>query len=126
MNISDKLLAFDETLAETGDAGARLRNYLLTAERDKGKAHSLAMVLNSVNETARNLTTAAAKAMVIIATELKSLYADYDRNPHELIINWKEIESVSEIPITTRISKTYKKLHSFVTMMHLFINPDDQ
>jgi hypothetical protein len=126
LSISDKLLAFDETIAESGDAGGRLKSYLLTAERDKGKARSLTLLLNKVNEDALTLISAATKELVVIATELKSLYADYDKNPYELIINWKEIESVSEVPITTRISQTYKKIHSFVTMMRLFANDEEQ
>jgi hypothetical protein len=122
--LSEKVLAFDETLAETGDAGSRLKNYLLKAERDKGVARSLSIVLSGVNDEARRLSTAAAKALVVIGTELKNLCADYEKSIHELIVNWKEIESVSEVPIPTRISKTYKKIHGFVTILHLFMNPE--
>jgi hypothetical protein len=126
MDISEKLLAFDNSLADDGETVTRLKNYLLKAERDKGQARSLRIILSTVNDDARSLSVATAKGLIALGTQLKKLYSDYEKSPHEYIINWKEIESVSEVPISQRISAAHKKIYNFVRMLKLFIEPSEE
>ncbi|MDR1326243.1 MAG: DUF5312 family protein [Treponema sp.] len=126
MTIIEKLLLFDEDLADDRETASRMKNYLLRADRDKGQAHSLKILLNTVNDTARKLSVTAAKELIALGIQLKNLYNDYEKNPHEYIINWKEIESVSETPIIQRISAVHKRIYNFVRMLKLFIEPAEE
>ncbi|MDR2537206.1 MAG: DUF5312 family protein [Treponema sp.] len=122
MTISEKLILFDEDLADDRETSSRMKGYLLRADRDKGQAHSLKILLNTVNEAARKLSVAAAKELITLGIQLKNLYNDYEKTPHEYIINWKEIESASETPISQRIGAVHKRIYNFVRMLKLFID----
>jgi hypothetical protein len=126
MDITEKLLAFDNSLADDGEIVTRMKNYLLKAERDKGQARSLRIILNTINDDARGLSVATAKSLITLGTQLKKLYGDYEKSPHEYIINWKEIESASEIPLSQRIGAAHKKIYNFVRMLKLFIEPEEE
>lgn len=126
MTISERLISFDEDLSDDRETTSRMKNYLMRADRDKGQAHSLRILLGTVNEAARNLSVAAAKELITLGIQLKILYNDYEKNPHEYIINWKEIESASETPIIQRIGAAHKQIYNFIRMLKLFIEPAEE
>ncbi|MDR0636340.1 MAG: DUF5312 family protein [Treponema sp.] len=126
MSISEKLLAFDDDLADDKETTSRMKNYLLRADRDKGQARSLSILLSTVNETARKLSVSAAKELIALGIQLKNLYNDHEKIPHEYIINWKEIESASKIPIIQRIGAAHKQIYNFVRILKLFIEPAEE
>ncbi|MDR2419687.1 MAG: DUF5312 family protein [Treponema sp.] len=125
MTISEKLLLFDEELADDKETSSRMKNYLLRADRDRGQAHSLKILLNMVNETARKLSVSAVKELILLGIQLKNLYTDYEKKPHEYIINWKEIEGASETSINQRIGAAHKRIYNFVRILKLFIEPPE-
>jgi hypothetical protein len=120
MAVSEELLVFDDKLGENGEHGARLKAALVKVDRDKGQAKYVRIILNSVNEQAQNMIVQAAQALIVIGKHLKSIVEDYQKNPHELIINWKELEAASEEPLAKRIAGIYKKIYYFVQMMQFF------
>jgi hypothetical protein len=120
MSISEKLIAFDESLADDGELGVRLRNALAKAERDKDQLKHLRILLKGVNDDAQRMVNGSAQALIAIGKNLKSLLEDYQRLPHELLINWKEIELASEKPIDERAIEVYKKIYYFVQLMQFF------
>ena len=65
----------------------------------------------------------AAKELIVLGIQLKHLYNDHEKIPHEYIINWKEIESASKIPIIQRIGAAHKQIYNFVRILKLFIEP---
>jgi hypothetical protein len=121
--VSDKLIVFDEDLADDKDTTSRMKNYLFRADRDRGQARSLKILLDSVNDAARKLSVTAVKELIALGTQLKNLYNDHEKTPHEFIVNWEEIESASETPIIQRISAVHKQIYNFVRMLKLFIEP---
>ncbi|MDR1399594.1 MAG: DUF5312 family protein [Treponema sp.] len=126
MTITEKVLAFDEELADDRETTSRMKNYLLRADRDKGQAHSLRILLNTVNENARKLSVMTAKELIALGIQLKNLYNDHEKIPHEYIVNWKEIESASETPIIQRIAVAHKQIYNFVRILKLFIEPAEE
>ncbi|MFA6508480.1 MAG: DUF5312 family protein [Treponemataceae bacterium] len=120
MTVSEKLIAFDESLADDGELGLRLRNYLAKADRDKDQLKNLRVTLKSVNEDAQRMINSSAQALITIGKNLKNVLEDYQRTPHELIINWKEIEFASERPIADRVTEVYKRIYYFVQLMQFF------
>jgi hypothetical protein len=126
MELSDKLIAFDETLSDDGENGSRLKASIVKADRDKSQARYVTIILNSVNEAAQELINLAVQSLIMVGKNLKGLYEDYQKNPHELVINWKELESASEAPLGQRIADTYKKIYYFIQIMQLLSKPAEE
>jgi hypothetical protein len=120
MSISEKLVIFDEALADDGETGARLRSYLAKAERDKDQQKNLRNLLKIVNEDAQRMINGSAQSLIVIGKNLKNVLEDYQKTPHELIVNWKEIELASEQPIADRVTDVYKRIYYFVQLMQFF------
>ncbi|QQO10761.1 DUF5312 family protein [Breznakiella homolactica] len=123
MGISEEILAFDEALSDNGENGSRLKAALAKVDRDKGQAKYIRIILKSVNEEAQKMIILSAQALIVIGKHFKGILEDYQKNPHELIMNWKEIESTSEEPIAQRITEVYKKIYYFIQMMQFFARP---
>ncbi len=124
LKISDELLAFDDKLAEDTDFGLRMRNAMAKADRDKDQLKILRTLLKTVNEDAQRMINTSAQSLIAIGKNLKNVLEDYQRTPHELFINWKEIELASEQPIAARITEVYKRIYYFVQLMQYFAKAD--
>ncbi|MDR1178101.1 MAG: DUF5312 domain-containing protein, partial [Spirochaetaceae bacterium] len=109
MTVSEEILAFDEKLGEDGENGSRLKAAMVKVDRDKGQAKYVRIILKAVNEEACQMITKAAQALIVVGKHLKSALEDFQKNPHELIINWKELEASSGEPLGKRIAGIYKK-----------------
>src|SRR6056297_1615271 len=96
MEVSEKLLKFDDSLGEDGERGARIKTYMARSDKDKNAMVSLRKVLKETNDEALELIQTTAQNLIVIGKGLKQVLEDYDKKPHELIINWKEIEQYSE------------------------------
>jgi hypothetical protein len=123
MGLSDELIAFDETLSDTGENGSRLKAAIVKADRDKSQARYVVLILKSVNEKAQQLVVTAAQSLVGLAKGLKALIDDHEQGSRELLMNWKELETVSETPIAQRMTSTYKKIYCFVQVLQLLLTP---
>ncbi|MDR1586210.1 MAG: DUF5312 domain-containing protein [Treponema sp.] len=123
MELSDKLIAFDETLSDSGENGSRLKAAIVKADRDKGQARYLALILKTVNEEAFNIINLATRSLIIVGRSLKNLLEDLQKPSHDLLMNWKELESLSEAPLTQRTSDAYKQIYYFVRMMQFYAKP---
>jgi hypothetical protein len=121
MGLSDELIAFDETLSDTGENGARLKTAIVKADRDRSQARYVGLILKSVNENARDLIATAAQNLIALAKSLKVLFEDYQKSSRELLINWKELEVVSDSPIAQRMGDAYKKIYYFVQILQLLV-----
>jgi hypothetical protein len=126
MEISDKLIAFDETLSDDGENGSRLKASIVKADRDKSQARYVTIILDSVNEAALELINLAAQSLIVVGKNLKVLFEDYQKNPHALVINWKELEGASEAPLGQRMADTYKKIYYFIQIMQFLSKPAEK
>jgi hypothetical protein len=121
MGISDKLTAFDETLSDKGENGSRLKNAMLKADHNKSSAKYVRLILNTVNDEVKGMINAAAQSLITIGKNLKGVIDDYQKSPHDLIINWKELEGTSEIPLIQRLTVNYKRIYFFVQLLQLLM-----
>jgi serine/threonine protein kinase len=126
MEITEKLLAFDETFSETGTNGSRLKAALVKADRDKGQAKYIRIIMKTGNEEAQEMINTTAQALIIIGKNFKNILEDYAKNPKELIVNWKELESISEEPLPQRVAAVYKKMYYFVQLMQFFTGSSEE
>jgi hypothetical protein len=125
MALVDTLLAFDETFSDEGENGSRLKASLIKSDRDKSQARYVTVILKSVNEEAQNIIIAAGKSLIVVGRNLKGLIDDYQKPHHELIINWKELEGVSEVPLGQRMTDTYKRIYYLIQMMQFYAKPQE-
>jgi hypothetical protein len=126
MAVADEILTFDEALADNGENGSRLKAAIVKADRDKGQAKYIGIILKSVNDQAQKMINRSANSLIVIGRNFKSILEDYPKNPHEMIINWKELESASESPLPQRIAAVYKQLYSFVQIMQFFAHSPEE
>jgi hypothetical protein len=82
--------------------------------------------LKNVNEEALGLINQSAQLLIVVGKNLKNLLDDYQKPSHELVMNWKELEGVSEVPIDQRIAGAYKKIYYFIQMMQFFAKPAEE
>ncbi|MDR1421131.1 MAG: DUF5312 domain-containing protein [Treponema sp.] len=125
MGISDELVAFDDTFSDDGEKGGRLKAAIVKADRDKSQARYVTVILKSANEEAEELIQRTAQFLITVGKNLKSLIEDYQKSRRELIMNWKELEGASEIPLGQRMTGTYKKIYYFIQMMQFFAKPKE-
>jgi hypothetical protein len=126
MDLSDRLIDFDETLSDNGENGSRLKASIVKADRDKSQARYVTIILKSANEAAQELINEAAQSLIVVGKNVKGLLEDYQKTPHELIVNWKELEGASEAPLAQRIADAYKKIYYFIQMMQLLSKPAEE
>jgi hypothetical protein len=121
MSIADKVNTFDDTLSDTGEHGSRLKNAMLKADHNKSSAKYVRVILSTVNDEAKGLINTAAQSLIVIGKNLKGVIDDYQKSPHELIINWKELESVSEASLIQRLTVNYKRIYFFIQILQLLM-----
>ena len=91
METSTKLTEFDDSLAEDGEMGVKIKNLLVRADKDKNAMASLRQILKQINDQAHKYITNSAQNLIVVGKSLKNVYDDHGKQPHELILNWKEI-----------------------------------
>ena len=123
MEMSDKLIVFDESMADGGENGSRLKASIVKADRDKSQARYVILILKTVNDQAIDMIKQSALSLIVLGKSLKTLLDDIQKPKHELLMNWKDLEGISEIPLTQRIAESYKRLYYFVQLIQAFAGP---
>jgi hypothetical protein len=126
MDVSDKILQFDEELADEGELGTRMRSALAKADRDKDAMKYLRGSLKETNDKATAMISRAAVNLIGIGRQLKSLIEDLAKPHHDILINWKEVESQSPRPLKTWLVDTYKKLYYIVQLLQYFVKSGEE
>lgn len=121
LELSDRITEFDDALAEDAEIGAKLRNMLSRADRDKEQVKQLRTQLKDVNDSALGFLSSGTQHFIIIARSLKNILDDYEKPQHELITNWKEIEMNADRPIKEWVVAVYKQIYTFVMLMQLYL-----
>jgi hypothetical protein len=120
IELTEEILALDETLSDKGDNGSRLKGAILRVDRDKSQIRYINSIIGNINEEAQDIITSAAQSLIVVGKHLKDLEDDFQKSPHEVIMNWKELGYVSRTPIGQRIADAYKKINYFVQLMQFF------
>ncbi|MDR2767495.1 MAG: DUF5312 domain-containing protein [Treponema sp.] len=126
MAVSDQLSAFDETLADNGEHGGRLKQALVKVDRDKGQGKYIRIILKTVNNNAQRMINSASSNLITIGRNFKSLLEDMQKKPAELIMNWHELSGASEAPLAQRIANDYKRIYYFVQLLQFFTGPVEE
>ena len=121
MDVSSKLITFDEELSDEGEKGIAFKNLTSKSDRDKNSITILRTQLKETNDEALDMITVSAQNLIIMGRSLKAVLEDKGKKNHQLIINWKEIESASESDVKEEISRVYRKIYHFVQLMQFFV-----
>jgi hypothetical protein len=124
-DITEQLTAFDNTLADNGINGSKLRNHLNKSKMDKGQLTQLKVVLNIINTEAKEMLNKALDTFVEVGSYLKNLIADYAKPHPLLLVNWKEIESVSDRPVAKRLENASKVVDEFIQLLQIYAIDDE-
>ncbi|GHU21199.1 hypothetical protein FACS1894172_09140 [Spirochaetia bacterium] len=126
--VAEQLGKFDDLLAENKDRGARLRVVLLKAEKSKSQEHVFQALVQTIDAEAVKMIDDVASSVAIIAEHTASVIEDIQKNPHELILNWKELESAMAIegPILLWLKSIHDHMSNFVQLIRLFVQPIEQ
>jgi hypothetical protein len=119
LSVEEPINALDNTMAEDGQDGSRLRASLLRMDRDKTQIRIINTIIASNNEEALELINQAAQELIIIGKHLKSLIEDLKKKHPELLINWRELNLVSKEPLAQRMVDDYKRINYFIQLMKL-------
>ena len=119
LNFSVSVSDLDEALADEGPDGSRLKAALLRIDRDKTQARYINSIVDNINEKALELINEATGQFIILDKYLKNLTDDIHKKHPELIINWRELNSVSKEPLPQLMEEVVKKLNSCIQLMRL-------
>lgn len=117
LELSNKIIEFDETLADGSVINGKLKTLLTRCERDKEAMNIIRTILKDTNSAARDILVSGTQEIITFARNLKSVLEDYAKPHPELVINWKELEHFADYNIKNQAVAIYKKLHLFVTLM---------
>jgi hypothetical protein len=125
LDVSEKILQFDEELADEGELGTRMRSALAKADRDKDSVKYLRGALKETNDKATAMISRAAINLIGIGRQLKNLIEDLAKPHHEILINWKDVEGQSARPFKPWLVDTYKKIYYIVQLLQYFVKSDE-
>ena len=121
LEASDTITAFDSSISESGEYGAKFKNYMLRVDRDSEARNIMQSIMNDLNGKARTIIGTACQYLITIGKNIKNLLEDYEKPRAELIINWKELEHFADTPIVEQGKAIYKQIYLFVQLMQLYM-----
>ncbi|MDR3337232.1 MAG: DUF5312 family protein [Treponema sp.] len=112
---------FDETLNSDGKNGFRLANAMLKSDRDKSAGKLAKELLAKVNQEATGILIQAMESLIMINNSIDAVKTDYFQDPHELVLNWREIEVASHRPMKQWLTEISLKLTNIIKLCQLYI-----
>jgi len=125
MQLSTKILEFDEKFSEGSELGVKFRTLLSRMEREQEAGKQVQKYLNDANAAALKLLKVSIKNIMTLGNTIKSCIADYDKPHRELLQNWKEIEQHSDKPIKEWMHAVYTKVYNFITLEQAVLKKEE-
>jgi len=121
LEVSEQIIQFDDSLADDGELGTKLRSTMAKADRDKENIKYVRQLLKDVNDKALGLINKAAVNLIGVGRHIKALIDDISKPHHELILNWKEVEGAAAIPVKEAMTESYKKIYYMVQLLQFYV-----
>ncbi|HPE36156.1 MAG TPA: DUF5312 family protein [Spirochaetales bacterium] len=126
LDVSDAIIQFDDSLADDGDQGMRLRNALMKSDRDKDQLKYVRQILKDINDKALALVNKSALNMIAVGRHIKGLLDDLSKPHHEILLNWKEVENASAAPMKSALADNYRKIYYMVQLLQYYVKADKE
>ena len=97
-----------------------IKSSLQKADKNAASMKILRQSLKEANELALRYIDQSILNLVSIGKSLKNVLEDMNKQPPELIINWKELATASDGTVRKQITETYKQIYYFVQLMQYF------
>ena len=120
IRICETIFKFDLSLGEDEDLGRKLRNMIYRAENDKKLLVQIQQELMQINDNVKEYLVETAKSLIRVAKCLKQVHDDYDSQPHEIIVNWGEIDASTGSRTKAMMVEVYKKIYNFIQIIQYF------
>ncbi len=125
VELSDELVKFDDACGDEGEYGTKIRKVINRVERDQGAMKTLRDTIRVINERMVKILTESGQQLIVFGKNLKNLIDDYDKSPRsEILINWKEVDQAAEGKVRERMVEVYKKVYTFIQLLHLFVKDE--
>jgi hypothetical protein len=121
---TDRLLALERSLGENGEDGAKLRTALAKSDRDRSQIRHMNFLFQKVNGEAWDLLSSTAESLIVLGGYLKDILVDA-KEGGILIMNYRELQLMSEVPLNQQIILTYKRIFAYLQIQQLLINSDN-
>ncbi len=122
LDYSKKITEFDESLAEDGDVGIKIKTLMPRTLREKDASNIASTLIEDANDEAKDYIIRCTQSLVVVGRTIKSVLEDYAKLPRaEMIINWKELEKFAESSIKETGVALYKKIYLFTQLMQTML-----
>lgn len=123
--VSDQITAFDESFAEEGAMGMKIKTLLPKTGHDNSAISIINRVISDANDAAKGFIITSTQNFVTIGKTIKQLIEDYSLSKPVLVQNWKELEKYIEQPMKDFSVGIYKKIYLFVQLMQQYLTQND-
>ncbi|MBQ9495107.1 MAG: hypothetical protein IJR50_05650 [Treponema sp.] len=117
LSASDTITTFDQTLAEDGTVGIKIKTLLPRTGHDADSASIINRLVGEANNEARTLIMESTRNLITIGKMMKSLIEDEVKKAPEMLTNWKEIEKFSDTLPREIAVASYKRIYLLTTLM---------
>ncbi|MEM5947400.1 DUF5312 family protein [Spirochaetia bacterium 38H-sp] len=121
MDISQEVVALDESLGEEGERGTKIKHYLNRVSKEPAAKRFLRQYLDEINEKVRQIIIETAQNLIAIGKILKSLIEDHQAQGKQVLVNWREVENAYDGEIRDTMVDVYKKIYYFIKILQLFV-----
>lgn len=112
-----KVMDFDNSLADDSPAGMRLKTLIRKADKDKIAHNSLKSQVSLINKDAKEIIDELLKHLIVAGNHIKSILEEFKAGKLEMILNWKELQATMEEPLEGELLEVYKKLYYLVQLI---------
>jgi len=120
-SLSPVIMQLDESLSDEGVNGSRLKASLIRVDRDLTQERYINSIVESVNNLALELIENSIQHFSVIDKHLKNLADDIQKKHPEMIVNWRELNSVSKGPLLQTMAENHLRINHFGQLMKLCI-----
>ncbi|MBQ9630656.1 MAG: hypothetical protein IJR49_03620, partial [Treponema sp.] len=117
LSVSDEITTFDNSMAEDGNVGIKIKTLLPRTNHDKDAAAVINRLVNDANNEARSYIMTSMRNLITVGKTIKELIDDGQKKSPEILMNWKEVEHASDAPLYKLGTDAYKQIHLFATLM---------
>jgi len=121
MEISERLIQFDESLSEESERGAKLKSHLIKSDRDSNAMSIVKTLLRDINALAKTFLVETGNELIVVGKNLKAVLEDFPKVKHEVIMNWKNLETGTIPELKERMLAVYKKIFNFVQLLQFYM-----
>jgi len=121
LELSGPITTLDDSLAEDGADGPRLKAAFMRVDRDQSQIRYINSIVDNVNDSALEIIENAIEYLSIIDKHLIHLTDDIQKKHPEMIINWRELGYAAKEPLPQLMKDISKKVDNFVQLLNLCI-----